>query len=34
MLYDVQMGGDYEVIYGYSKQKETINPKSKKTEIY
>jgi len=34
MLYDVQLGGDCEVIYGYSKQKETINAKSKKTKIY
>ena len=28
------IGGDYEVIYDYSKQKETINVKSKKTKIY
>jgi len=34
MLYDVQIGGICEVIYGYSKQKETINAKSKKTKIY
>jgi hypothetical protein len=26
--------GDCEVIYDYNKQKETINAKSKKTEIY
>jgi hypothetical protein len=28
------VGGNCEVIYSYSKQKETINIKSKKTEIY
>jgi len=30
----VQLEGDCEVIYGYSKQKETINAKLKKTKIY
>jgi hypothetical protein len=34
ILYDVQLEGDCEVIYGYSKQKETINAKLKKTKIY
>jgi len=35
MLYDVQLGGgNCEVIYGYGKQKETINAKSKKTKSY
>jgi len=35
MLYDVQLRGrNCEVIYDYSKQKETINAKSKKTKIY
>ena len=34
MLYDVQLRGNCEVIYGYSKQKETINVKSKKIKIY
>jgi hypothetical protein len=28
------VGGNCEAIYSYSKQKETINIKSKKTEIY
>ena len=35
MLYNVQLGrGNCEVIYSYSKQKETINAKLKKTKIY
>jgi hypothetical protein len=34
ILYDVHLGGDCKVIYGYSKQKDTINVKSKKIEIY
>jgi hypothetical protein len=34
MLYDMQLGGLKLFMLCYSKQKETINAKSKKTEIY